>query len=181
MSKGRFEMAKEMKEYSLGVARKVLKTLIILNVGLGGFGILILLIALIVAPAQFASAMHFDLAAGGAKLMAAITVVMIIGLSSVPITHVILIRLLAIVDSVGAGDPFIRANAVRLQTIAWSLLALQLLNIVVHVAVRAGSASAPFIHVGFSIAGWLSVLLLFVLARVFEQGAAMREDLEGTI
>ena len=34
---------------------------------------------------------------------------------------------------------------------------------------------------GFSINGWLAVLLTFLLARVFAQGARMREDLEGTV
>jgi len=34
---------------------------------------------------------------------------------------------------------------------------------------------------GFSINGWLAVLLTFVLARVFAEGALMREDLEGTV
>jgi hypothetical protein len=33
----------------------------------------------------------------------------------------------------------------------------------------------------FSVTRWIAVLLLFVLARVFEQGARMREDLEGTV
>ena len=33
----------------------------------------------------------------------------------------------------------------------------------------------------FSIGGWLSVLVAFVLARVFAEGAALREDLEGTV
>ena len=32
-----------------------------------------------------------------------------------------------------------------------------------------------------SLMRWLLVLLLFVLARVFESGARMREDLEGTV
>ena len=34
---------------------------------------------------------------------------------------------------------------------------------------------------GFSINGWLAVLLTFVLARVFAVGTVMREDLEGTV
>jgi hypothetical protein len=33
----------------------------------------------------------------------------------------------------------------------------------------------------FSINGWLAVLLTFLLARVFAEGALMREDLEGTV
>jgi hypothetical protein len=44
------------------------------------------------------------------------------------------------------------------------------------------TTAAPLdISSGFSLTGWLTVLLLFVLARVFEQGARMREDLEGTV
>jgi hypothetical protein len=34
---------------------------------------------------------------------------------------------------------------------------------------------------GFSVSGWLAVILTFVLARVFAEGTLMREDLEGTI
>ena len=34
---------------------------------------------------------------------------------------------------------------------------------------------------GFSINGWLAVLLTFLLARVFAEGALMRDDLAGTV
>ena len=34
---------------------------------------------------------------------------------------------------------------------------------------------------GIALAPWLAVLLLFVLAQVFEHGARMRRDLEGTV
>jgi hypothetical protein len=37
------------------------------------------------------------------------------------------------------------------------------------------------IEAGFSINGWLAVLLTFLLARVFAQGTRMRDDLEGTV
>ena len=37
------------------------------------------------------------------------------------------------------------------------------------------------VDAGFSISGWLAVLLSFVLAPAFAQGALMRQDLEGTI
>ena len=37
------------------------------------------------------------------------------------------------------------------------------------------------IDLKFNFTRWLVVLFLFVLARVFEQGARMREDLEGTV
>jgi hypothetical protein len=33
----------------------------------------------------------------------------------------------------------------------------------------------------FSVTPWLTILLLFVLARVFDQGARMRDELAGTV
>ena len=48
---------------------------------------------------------------------------------------------------------------------------------------KAVSTPAHPIHLnaGFSVGGWLAVILTFVLARVFAEGALMREDLEGTV
>jgi hypothetical protein len=38
------------------------------------------------------------------------------------------------------------------------------------------------VHVDpLSTSGWLAVILLFVLARVFAEGATMRDDLAGTV
>ena len=34
---------------------------------------------------------------------------------------------------------------------------------------------------GFSISGWLAVILTFLLARVLAEGTHMREDLAGTV
>jgi hypothetical protein len=84
---------------------------------------------------------------------------------------------------VRAGDPFIALNAGRLQAIAWTLLALQVLSLVVGAIAKSVSTRAhPLdIHAGFSTGGWLAVLLTFVLARVFAEGARMRDDLEGTV
>jgi hypothetical protein len=84
---------------------------------------------------------------------------------------------------VRAGDPFIGANANRLQAIAWTLLALQLLSVVIGAIGKAVSSPAHPVHLdaGFSISGWLAVILTFVLARVFAEGTLMREDLEGTV
>ena len=75
------------------------------------------------------------------------------------------------------------ANAVRLKTIAWAILGLELMHYAVGtVAALVSTSAAPLnISWGFSLTRWLTVLMLFVLARVFEQGARMREDLEGTV
>jgi hypothetical protein len=95
----------------------------------------------------------------------------------------ILKRLLAMVATVRSGDPFVAANAFRLRAIAWTLLALQLLSLVIAAIAKAISTPAHPVEInaGFSINGWLAVLLTFVLALVFVEGALMREDLEGTV
>lgn len=94
----------------------------------------------------------------------------------------IFVSLAQIIATVSAGDPFILANARRLQIIGWSLLALQLLEIPGALIARffpsMGNA-AP--DATFSIGGWIAVLMVFVLSRVFAAGAVMRDELEGTV
>jgi len=109
--------------------------------------------------------------------------IMLAGIASVPIAHVILMRLLAIVDTVRAGDPFVVANAGRLQTIAWSVLGLELIHLLVGAIAASSASSAQPLDIkwSFSVTPWIAVLLLFVLARVFDHGARMRADLEGTV
>ncbi len=60
---------------------------------------------------------------------------------------------------------------------------MQLLSLLVGGIAKAVSTPAHPLRLdaGFSINGWLAVLLTFVLARVFAQGALMRDDLEGTV
>src|ERR1044071_5054525 len=62
-------------------------------------------------------------------------------------------------------------------------IALNILSIVIGVIAK--SVSTPEhpldINAGFSINGWLAVLLTFLLARVFAEGALMRGDLDGTV
>jgi hypothetical protein len=107
----------------------------------------------------------------------------VIGLVTIPLYHLILTRLLAMVGTVRAGDPFVLANAARLQTIAWILVALQFFGLIVAIIVRMISSLEHPVNIsaGPSIAGLLAILLTFVLARVFAEGARMRDDLEGTV
>lgn len=96
--------------------------------------------------------------------------------------HVMLSRLLAMVETVRSGDPFVPENAVRMRTIAWCLLGVQLFElacgIFIGVLERAGADLGEWDP---SLSGWLAVLLLFVLARVFEEGALIRADLEAVV
>ena len=107
----------------------------------------------------------------------------VLGLVGVPINYAILKRLLAIVDTVRAGDPFVAENAHHLQLIAWALLAIQVLSVAIGGIVKSISTPEHPVHInaGFSINGWLAVLLTFLLARVFAEGTLMREDLAGTV
>jgi len=166
---------------ALPIAHAVLRILIILN-GLVGAAILALLVVLpneqwIMSAFQIAPSPEADRLIVGLRGIAAI------GLATIPINYLILKRLLAIIETVRAGDPFVRANAQRLQVIAWALLALQLLGLLIWAIAEAVSTPAhPLdLDAGFSVNGWLAVLLTFVLARVFAEGALMREDLEGTV
>ncbi|WP_254503794.1 DUF2975 domain-containing protein, partial [Salmonella enterica] len=75
------------------------------------------------------------------------------------------------------GDPFVRANAARLRTIGWMLLTIQLADL----AFGGARLVARMLQIDYldwqpSFTGWLGVLIAFVLAQVFEHGAAMRED-----
>jgi hypothetical protein len=127
----------------------------------------------------------FKLAPGpeAERLVMGLRAIAVVGLVTIPVNYLVLRRLLAIVGTVRAGDPFVAANASRLQAIAWALLALQLLGLVIFAIAEAVSTPAhPLdLDAGFSVNGWLAVLLTFVLARVFAEGARMREELEGTV
>lgn len=121
----------------------------------------------------------FDLATMHPQAPLGLRTIMVIGLVCAAIVHTVLRRLLAIVDTVRGGDTFILSNAQRLNAIAWSVLAIELLRLAVLAISKA--ASIPGQMDGFSPTPWLAVLLLFVLSGVFAQGTRMRTDLEGTI
>lgn len=97
--------------------------------------------------------------------------------------HVILKRLQAMVDTVRAGDPFVAPNADRLNVIAWTMVGQQMIGLIISAIERMISTPAHPIDLdaGFSVTGWLAVLLTFLLARVFAEGTRLRDDLEGTV
>jgi Protein of unknown function (DUF2975) len=166
---------------ALPIAYVGLRILIVLN-WLGGAAILALLV---VMPNEqwIMAAFKLSPSPEAERLVMGLRAIAVLGLVTIPLNYAVLKRLLAIVETVRAGDPFVAANASRLQAIAWVLLALNLLSIVIGAIARIVSTPAHPLHMnaGFSINGWLAVLLTFLLARVFAEGALMREDLEGTV
>ena len=167
---------------ALPIAYVTLRILIVLN-WLYGTAILGLLAFTFVNEPWFMRAMDVPAGTDAQAIMTGLRRIAGLGLLAVPLNHLILTRLLRMVETVGRGDPFIAANAYRLQAIAWALLALQLLSIVIGGIGKAIASKEFPLHLdaGFSINGWLAVILTFVLARVFAEGTLMREDLEGTI
>jgi hypothetical protein len=163
------------------IAYVMLRILIVVN-WLGGAAILALLVVL---PNEqwIMSAFKLSPSPDAERLVMGLRAVAVLGLATIPLNYGVLKRLLAIVETVRGGDPFVAANASRLQAIAWALLALQLLSLVIGAIGKAVSTPAHPVNLdaGFSINGWLAVLLTFLLARVFAQGTLMREDLEGTV
>jgi hypothetical protein len=171
------------KVYSaaLPIAYVVLRVLVILNWVLGA-GILALLVATFVNEPWMVRALTESNMAASGGVMNGLRAVATLGIVAVPINHQILARLVAMVETVRDGNPFVAANAYRLQAIAWFLLLLQLLSLVIGAIGEAISTKQnPVEFGGFSIAGWVAVLLTFILARVFAEGTLMREDLDGTV
>jgi len=166
---------------ALPIAHVVLRILIVMN-WLMGAAILVLLV---VTPNEQWIMAAFKLAPSpdADRVVMGLRVVAVLGLVAIPLNYAVLKRLLAIVGTVRAGDPFVTTNAHRLRAIAWTLLALQLLSLVIGAIGKAISTPAHPVHLdaGFSINGWLAVLLTFLLARVFAEGTHMREDLEGMV
>ena len=167
---------------ALPIAHVVLRILVVLN-WLSGAAILALLAATIVAEEWTLTALGIPPSSTIHTMIVPLRAIAVIGLIGIPLNHLILARLLAMVATVRQGDPFVADNAERLRALAWILLALQLLSLLV--AAIAEAVSTPEhpldLDAGFSTTGWLAVLLTFVLARVFAEGALMRDELEGTV
>jgi Protein of unknown function (DUF2975) len=166
---------------ALPIAYVALRVLIVLNWLLGA-GILALLLVL---PHREWLIISLDLAGApdAEKVIMGFRAIALLGLVTVPLNHLLFTRLIAMVETVRAGDPFVAANARRLQVIAWILLVLQLLSLVIGgIGTAISTPDRPVdLDAGFSVNGWLAVLLTFILARIFAEGALMRDDLEGTV
>lgn len=167
---------------ALPIAWVFLRILLLIN-WLSGVAILALLVATIVAQEWTFTALGITPETGIPQMIVGLQAIAALGIFAIVLNHFLLKRLLAMVETVRIGDPFVADNAYRLHAIAWILLALQLISIVIAAIGKAISTPANPVHLdaGFSASGWLAVILAFVLARVFAEGTLMREDLEGTV
>lgn len=167
----------------LRTSRWILRVLNWLNWGLGIPAMLFLIIIGFIASGPFSDA--FLAARPGMNAEAMIIWlrwVSVIILPIIPLAHIILVRLIAMIDSVPTGMSLSMLNAERLRQIAWALIGINILDLAfgaVTTWAEANMGEPP----GWTLAltGWLAALMLFILARVFREGAAMREELDGTV
>ena len=132
-----------------------------------------------VMPAQLAS--EFD-AVETAALVRWLWIVCLVSLVTVPLAHVIFTRLRAMIADVETGDVFSPPSIARLRTIAWCLLGISAADLVFGLAsIEVSAQTGEYLGWSPSLSPWLVSGLLFILARIFAEGIAMREDLEGTI
>jgi len=132
-----------------------------------------------------------DLAAAGAPGGAywALLAVLVLMWGMLSLSMLFVRQLRAIVDTVNGGDPFLPVNAVRLARLGWYALGTQLCELAGQPLVAAYGKYASGFTWGLSQAGGQHISLaplglavtMFILARVFREGTAMREELEGTV
>src|SRR3979409_798786 len=159
---------------ALPIAYGVLRILIVVN-WLGGAAILALLVVML-NEQWIMSAFKLSPSPEAEWLVMGLRAIAVLGLAAIPLNHAVLKRLLPVLETVRGGEPFVAVNASRLQAIAWVLLALNLLSIVIGAIAKTVSTPAHPLHIdaGFSINGWLTVLLPFLLARVVAKGTPLR-------
>jgi hypothetical protein len=100
----------------------------------------------------------------------------------VAVLVVVFNRLRRIFETLTLGDPFLPHNVGRLRMIGLALIGLQLwsyaLSTFVHRAVPSADAGKG---VSVNPTAWFAILVVFVLAEVFREGARLRQDAELTI
>ncbi|MBZ6377828.1 hypothetical protein B5C34_02915 [Pacificimonas flava] len=166
----------------LNTTQRILDLLRLLNIAAAALLVGALILSF-VAPQPSLQAIAGEIG-DGKELDYLRTIRMLFGLGAamaIPV-HLIFSALLRILRGARSGDPFTAQAARSLRTTAWLFLLLQVADLYYgYVAIRFSLSSGEYAGWSPGLTGWLAVLLLFVLARIFEQGAALREEVEGTI
>lgn len=165
-------------------AARALATIIIVLVCLAGIGVVVAAIALpLFQDRIFASILEYTGKHLGPDFIVATEAFFALVFAMGVCAFRWLRQLRRIIDSVGLGDPFVPVNADRLANMGWLTVGIEAL------AFPAGAVAhfltthlnRSHIEIGFSLSGVLMALVLFILARVFREGARLKADLEGTV
>lgn len=147
--------------------------------------ILILVIASLLAvawPEIAAKALEADMQVKVAEVQPWLSLVLFGAATILALAARMFGRLTTILNSVVEGNPFTHDNSRRLRHIGWLMIAMQLVGMVTAwLGSHLPEQSDLSIGFEFSLSGFLAALLSFVVAQLFEQARAMRDDLEGTV
>ncbi len=94
---------------------------------------------------------------------------------------VIINRLRRVFETLIQGDPFRSQNVARLRLIGLGLIALEGLGYLVRLAASYALTSRAHHDVPINLTAWFAILVVFVLAEVFREGARLRDEAELTI
>jgi len=166
-------------------AGKVMTVLLMAMTGLVSVFLLALIPFMLFNQADFAATIELaDGASVGTALAASIILLIIASAITAMAFH--FFQLLGrLIDTVGQDDPFTAENAQRLSRMGWIALIFQIATVPIGALVIFLANNVPAdnlaIDYDFSLTGLLLAVVLFILARIFRHGAAMRDDLEGTV
>ena len=140
---------------------------------------------LLIAPHREWLIISLDLqgAPDAEKVIMGLRAVAVLGLLTIPLNHLLLKRLArdgrdgADRRCVRRGERAAPADD-RLDPARAAALSMAIGGIGTAISTPAHPVD---LDAGFSVNGWLAVLLTFILARIFAEGARMRDDLEGTV
>jgi Protein of unknown function (DUF2975) len=177
-------MDRPMKSDPLLRATRLLLTIVMVVAALAG----VAMIAGIPLSWIFSDRITVQLAEDGVRysgkdVLTAISSLLAMGAILAAMGFVFLRKLIAIIDTVGLGSPFTPVNAARLRTMGWLALAylgMTFLAAPAELWLRRAIPGSD-IEISFDFAALITALLLFVLARVFDRGAQLEQDVEGTV
>jgi hypothetical protein len=171
---------------ALSLSRPLIRFLVALNLAYALFVLAMLVVSLLPGSILFEALGLLPFPPEHhARIVLGLRAILLVGVLAAAVVDRLLRQLLAIVETVRTGDPFVARNAQRLEHIAWCVLAAEGLRLLIGAIAWAATNGVDSLDldlgIGFSITPWLAVLLLFVLARVFAEGARLRADLDGTV
>jgi hypothetical protein len=168
-------------------------TRVLLRIAIGVCFFLIAVLALAMGALALAAAGLFHLpippnemhGLSMAQILSAASLVIGGGVVCIALAAWMFILTARIVDTASTGDPFVAKNADRLNHIACLLLVIEAVGLTVDTLMNLFPANitdnVSVGYDGFSAAGVLAALLIFVLAQIFRRGSEMRAELEGTV
>ena len=122
---------------------------------------------------------------GMGETTGAVLIIIVVAMIALSLMYDFATRLAQLIDTVGMGDPFTLENASRLARMGWLVVAIQVLAVPVMLLstwleprIKGGNFQ---IEAEFSPESIFLALILFILARVFREGARLKADLEGIV